>query len=219
MTRRRQAVSLGWPPQNPGELEGFPRRTLALDLPLWRVVREGRGPWWFASSGFGRFDLPEPRGTCYLAGDEVSALLEAVGPERMGGGISTRFFRRRRIRRLQVPDARSLADLTSRRCAGYGITLEIHTVVPYDRTRAWAEALHRAGAEGLLYSARHDPAGGEAVALFDQAGERKSWPRGPEQPIEPGLIERLKDECGVAVIDVPKLSELQIVEPQRRRRG
>ncbi len=218
MTRRRQTVSLGWPPEDPTKLEGFPRYKLTPERRLWRVVRKGRGPWWFGSDGKGRFDLPEPQGTCYLAGNELAALLEAMGPERLGGGISTRFFHHRRIRRLRLPSARSLADLTSRHGAGFGITLEIHTVVPYDRTRTWAASLRRAGAEGLLYSARHDPAGGETVAIFGQAGERKGWRRGRERKIAPELIIRLRDECGIEAIEVPRLDELRIIEPPRQAR-
>ncbi len=212
MTQRRQAVSLGRPPEDPSELEDFPRQALEPDRRLWRVVRKGRGPWWFSSSGGGRFDLPKPQGTCYLAADELSALLEAIGPERIGGAISTRFFAQRGIRGLRVPRTTRLADLTSRRCAGFGITLEVHAVVPYHRTRAWALGLRRAGAGGLLYFVRHDPAGGQGIALFGKAGERKRWRRGRELPITPALIARLQDECGIEAIEVPRLSELRLVE-------
>ncbi len=210
---QREAVSLHPPPEAAGELKSFPSRTVAPEQQLWRVVRKGRGPWWFASSGCGRFDLPLPHGTCYLAADELSALLGVIGPERMGGGISTLFFEDRRFRRLRLSRLRRLADLTSRRSAGFGITLEIHTVVPYDRTRAWALKLHRAGAGGLLYFVRHDPAGGEGIALFGKAGERKGWRRGRELPIAPAIIARLKDECGVETAEVPRLGELRVVEP------
>ena len=213
MTQRRQAVSLRPPPEAPRELEGFPSRTVAPEQQLWRVVRKGRGPWWFGNSGNGRFDLPSPHGTCYLAADELSALLEVIGPERMGGGISTLFFDRRRFRRLRLPRPTRLADLTSRRCAGFGITLEIHAVVPYDRTQAWASGFHRAGAGGLLYFVRHDPSGGKGVALFSKAGERKSWRRGRELPISPKILARLRDECGFEIVEVPSLRQLRIVEP------
>ena len=217
MTEGRQVVSLGSPPKDPHELQTFPRRALTPEQGLWRVVRKGRGPWWFASTGGGRFDLREPEGTCYLATDELSALLETIGPERTDGGISTRFFDDRRIRHLHAPRMRALADLTSRRCAGFGITLEIHTVVPYDLPRAWALSLRRAGLQGLLYFVRHDPAVGKGIALFGRQGERKAWRRGRELPVAPALIARLRDECGLKVIEVPRRSELRIVDPPARR--
>ncbi|WP_305091850.1 RES domain-containing protein [Prescottella sp. R16] len=47
--------------------------------PLLRGHRVANSPWWFASSGGGRFDLALPRGTCYLALDEATAIRETVG--------------------------------------------------------------------------------------------------------------------------------------------
>lgn len=213
MTGRRARPSLAGPPDDVTGLRSFPRAELTTDQDLWRVVRRGRGPWWFNSSGGGRFDLRTPDGTCYLALDELSALLEVVGPDRREGAISRRFLDDRRLRRLQVSGRRSLADLTSRRCAGFGLTLEINTVVPYDLPRAWAASLRKAGADGLRYFVRHDPTAGQGVALFGRHGERRSWPRGREERIGPGLVERLRDECGIVVLAVPRLRELTVVEP------
>ena len=215
MTGAREAVSLGWPPSDPAALGDFPRDPLAPGRSLWRVVRKGRGPWWFGSSGHGRFDLPAPEGTCYLADDELSALLEAIGPDRSAGAVSNQFLDVRGIRRLHVPTEKTLADLTSRRCAGFGLTLEVHTLVPYDRPRAWAASLRRTGVDGLLYHVRHDPGAGKGVALFGRQGERTSWRRGRERPIGLRLVERLERECGITVIDVPRYSELEIVSPPR----
>ncbi|ABG99767.1 hypothetical protein RHA1_ro08723 (plasmid) [Rhodococcus jostii RHA1] len=44
-----------------------------------RGHRVSNGPWWFSSSGGGRFDLSAPRGTCYVAFDEATAIRETVG--------------------------------------------------------------------------------------------------------------------------------------------
>lgn len=63
---------------------------------------QGHGPWWFGSSLAGRFDLPEPHGTCYLAADPLAALLEVLGPDRRGGAVSEGFFAERRLHRLRV---------------------------------------------------------------------------------------------------------------------
>lgn len=87
MSRDRQAPSLGWPPADPSDLRDFPFRKLTPDTSLFRAVSQGLGPWWFGSSMLGRFDLPEPEGSCYLASDEISALLEVAGRERLGGVV------------------------------------------------------------------------------------------------------------------------------------
>jgi hypothetical protein len=48
--------------------------------------------------------------------------------------------------------------------------------------------------------------------LFGPAGERKSWRRGRELPISRELIERLWEECGIAVARIPKAAELRILD-------
>src|SRR3954470_13331549 len=138
MSRDRQAPSLGWPPADLSDLQGFSLRALTPGTLLFRVVSKGLGPWWFGSSMLSRFDLPEPEGTCYLASDEISALLEVVGTERMGGVVPAEFLKARRLRELQVPREIVLSDLTSRRAIRFGITVEIGTIVPYDCPQAWA---------------------------------------------------------------------------------
>lgn len=72
MSRDRESTSLRWPPEDPSALDGFPVRSVSQATELFRVVRRGNGPWWFGSSTKGRFDLPEPDGTCYL--DELVIL-------------------------------------------------------------------------------------------------------------------------------------------------
>jgi len=49
---------------------------LAAGTPLYRIFRTGRSRWWFSYDGTGRFDLPFPAGTCYLAEDPLAALLQ-----------------------------------------------------------------------------------------------------------------------------------------------
>jgi hypothetical protein len=58
-------------------------------------VHDGHGPWWFSSSLEGCFDLPAPDGTCYLASDELGAMLERLGAELLPGGCAPRFIARR----------------------------------------------------------------------------------------------------------------------------
>jgi len=171
-------------------------------------VLRGKGPWWFGSSMQGRFDLPEPEGTCYLATDEISALLEVIGPDLESGAISLDLLKARSLRKLRLPGKLNLADLTSREAVRFGITAEIGTLVPYERPQAWAAALHAADSPGLAYWPRHDPARKIALALFGPHGERKRWKKGREASISRDLIERLHEECGIEVLDVPRSDEL-----------
>src|SRR3989304_2867114 len=84
---KRERLSLA-PPPAPARLQEFPHRRMHRGTTLWRMVRKGRNPWWFSSDGQGRFDLPFPEGTCYAALDEIAALLEGIGPDIEGGGVS-----------------------------------------------------------------------------------------------------------------------------------
>lgn len=159
----------------------------------------------------GRFDLPEPEGTCYLATDEISALLEVLGPDLERGAVSSGFLKSRRLREVRLAREHTLSDLTAREAVRFGITAEIGTIVPYACPQAWAARLRATGSPGLVSWARHDPARRETMALFGPHGERKSWRKGREQTISLRLIERLHRECGIEVIDVPTSTELSII--------
>lgn len=101
MPKRGETVSLAPPPEDPAELEGFPRMVLESVTCLYRVGRAERSPWWFGSSLEGRFDLPEPDGTCYVALDPLTALLEVIGPDRERGYLSAEHLARRRVYELR----------------------------------------------------------------------------------------------------------------------
>ncbi len=214
MTRGRQQPSLKPPPPT---LARFPSRRLDEQTALFRIVQQGNGPWWFSCAGQGRFDLNPPRGTCYLTRDPLAALLEIIGPQLVEGVVSDRFIQQRRIHELRPPRSQQLADLTSRRSAGLGVTAEIFTITPYTLPRAWASALREAGFDGLDYSVRHDPAPtADGVALFGAAGERKRWRRGRARRIDEALIERLQSECSIRVARIPTAQELTFAElPER----
>ncbi|HEV2844262.1 MAG TPA: RES family NAD+ phosphorylase, partial [Thermoanaerobaculia bacterium] len=195
-------------------LKDFPERKLSPEIRFFRVVRRGRGPWWFGNSMQGRFDLPEPHGTCYVAADELAALLEVIAADREGARVSSEFVAQRGIRELQVPNEVVVSDLTSRRASGFGITAEIGTTLPYDRPQAWAASLHEAGFLGIVYWLRHDPSRAEGIALFGLGGERKRWRRGRELPISAELIERLQAECGIEVVPIPSSKQLRILDEE-----
>lgn len=208
----RERLSLKSPPASPSDLANFPRRELGPGSTLWRVVDAGRGPWWFNCSPGGRFNLSAPFGTCYVAADPLSALLEVLGPDLTDGLVPAEFLARRRMRCLDVPRLFDLADLTSRAARVFGVTLEIHTITPYDLPQAWARQLHRAGRHGVAYFLRHDPSAGLGFGIFGRAGERTSWKRGRLALIGPDLMERLRREAGVIVAGIPNSVDLSVAD-------
>jgi hypothetical protein len=101
---------------------------------LVRINRAEHGPWWFGSSGYGRFDLSPPRGTCYLSEDALGAFVEAFqGPGPVIPGI---LILGRRRSMLSVPAPMLLADCTDSRARRFGLTGEIHSSDVWRQTQA-----------------------------------------------------------------------------------
>ena len=199
----RQTPSIG-PPPAPDDLAGFPVWHVHAGTVLCRVTTSGLGPWWFSSNAQGRFDLVPPRGTCYLADDEVGALLEVLGPVHV---VSPAWAGRLSMWHLGLPRQCSAADTTVRGARGFGVTSELASVTPYALPQRWAAAFAAAGHQGVRYRIRHDPGGSRALALFGAAGERR-WPRGRRQQVGATLLDRLAAETGISVAPRPVLSDL-----------
>ena len=160
-----------------------------------------RTPWYFDSSPNGRFNLPAPRGTCYLAETAVGAFLETLG--RQGRVIPQSQVDLRALSQLAVHGAYRVADCTVARARGFGITAGIHAMEDYGRTQAWARAFAEAGFEGVRYRISHDPrATGIGIALFGSAGEA-SWPAAPWAPIPRALLNRIERAFGLLVVPTP----------------
>ncbi len=193
----------------PVTLADFPVHALSTSDPLHRCAREEREPWWFGSSGDGRFDLVSPLGTCYLADDPLTALLEVLASESpaVPRVVPAAFLRRRLVWRLAVPRLQRVADATQRRAAGFGAS-ELGTAVDYPLTQRWARALYGAGFRGVRARSRQDPGPGRNLALFGKAGARRSWRQGVSTPAL-DFAARLLSECGVAVEEAPSFGELQ----------
>jgi hypothetical protein len=199
----RQQPSVG-PPPRAEELAGFPVWHVHAGTVLCRVTTSGLGPWWFSSDAHGRFDLPKPRGTCYLADDEVGAMLEVLGPVVV---VSSTWAGRLSLWHLGLPDQCNAADTTVRAARGFGVTAELASITPYDLPQQWAAAFAAAGHQGVRYRVRHDPGGSRALALFGAAGERR-WPRGRRQDVGPALLARLAGETGIRVAPLPDSRDL-----------
>ena len=172
MSPNRPAQHLGEPPA-PHDLKRFPTSRLAPTKPLYRLHRKARRPWYFSTSGAGRFDLRGPEGTFYGALDPAVAFIEVfygfrivpVG-ELIDMVVST----------ITMPTTMRLADCTSPKAVGHLVTAEIATTIDYALTQRWAGAFRAANFDGIRYWARHDTSRGRAVALFGPAGQRDDWP-------------------------------------------
>lgn len=191
-------VTLG----EPGDLSSFP--AVAPPKRLVRVCRAGQGTWWFSGDGSGRFDLTPPDGTCYLATDAFAAIREAT---RLGP-VSTQWVQGRELRRVAPPDAGARLAATTRKAAGlFGVTAELATIVPYDRSRRWAAAFRAYGFDGIRHQLRHDPrARPSGVALFGTAG-RGSAPDGERTALTPAGVAA----AGVRVLPPPSAAALTIL--------
>jgi RES domain len=200
----RQAPSIGAPPA-PEQLKAFPVWHVHAGTVLCRVTTTGLGPWWFSSDAQGRFDLEPPRGTCYLADDEIGALLEVLGPIVV---VNPGWARRLSLWHLPLREQCSAADTTVRAARGFGVTAELASITPYELPQRWAAAFAAAGHDGVRYRVRHDPGGSRALALFGAAGERRRWPRGRSRPVDDDLLDRLAAETGIRVAPVPRLADL-----------
>jgi len=135
---------------------------------------------WMVQVLEGRFDLEAPKGTCYLAGDAITALRERLGPTLAGvNSIEAADVDKVAVSRLAVPRGRDLADTTAADAVKVpGLTREICTVVDYELTRAWAAWFDNQHCGGVQYSARHTTAlTSLSYALFGKAGTRTTRPR------------------------------------------
>ncbi|MGI8822786.1 MAG: RES domain-containing protein [Acidimicrobiia bacterium] len=168
-------------PPPAAELARLPGRSI-VGAALHRVYRLDRGhPWWFASlptdstmqqrTAAGRFDLPAPDGTCYLATTPLGAVLEAF--QGFGHGLlPDAELKGRRRAETTVPDGtRPAAWLTSGKVRGIGVTQALWTGQDRPLTQRWAAVLHRAGWAALFHGLQHDPTGRlRGVTLFDTGG-------------------------------------------------
>ena len=187
----------------PSSLSSFPRRVLTKANVLFRVGRRGKAPWWF-SSDHGRFDLPPPRGTCYLTTQPLTALIETLpsGDGDAIGAIDRTHFAGRVLHRLRLPGRRRLAHIAARKAAAFGVTNELATMLPYDRPRRWALAFAAHGLDGVWYRSRADLGpSARNVALFGPAGEAKRWAKGSASDIDDALIDRFATTFGITVLD------------------
>lgn len=181
------------PPTDHAELARFPHRTVQG---LWfraHVDRGGRdrGCWWFSSvdpdddpDACGRFDLPTPDGTCYLASTEEAAARERVGTQlRSVSGRESVLAAV--LSTPQGPVAVTTTVVPVGRAANLAVkpaqrwtnrSLSVGTGI-YAVTQAWAAAFRAAGFDGIVHEPRFT--GGvrvRSLAVFGRAGRPRPIP-------------------------------------------
>jgi RES domain-containing protein len=187
-------------------LKGFPRRTLRGVRTLYRIHRATEDPWWFSSDGSGRFDpVGTGRGACYLAEVPIGAWLELFRKQMI---LDEADVAARRLLSVELGRDLRLADLTSRRALGFGVTASLGANERYDDSQAFAAQAPNAGFDGIRYLLRHDPAQRlYALALFATAGvpdrADRGWPREHDEPITEDLIGEARVRFGYRVLPRP----------------
>lgn len=202
--------------REPGQdLTHFPRTRLAGGTTVFRCHSADNGPWWFASrpddEPGGRFDLQAPHGTCYVALDDQTAVLERFGPQiHRQGVVFEEAARGARISALKLPEDVDAADTADRRAAAW-VTRELMAGGDYRLTQRWAAAFFRAGCTGIRYQSRfatgHDQF---AVALFGEQGTRP-WPQGV-----PAEVVEVLEQAGIKVLRPLRLRSLHRAERPSR---
>lgn len=182
----------------PSSLTGFPRWTLKKERPVYRAHDAAHGAWFFSSAAGGRWALPAPEGTCYVADSAGAALRERLGRRVVIQGATAAEVDASVVSRLFVPSSHRLADLCSGRAVAFGVTREIHTATRYSLTQEWAVALRATGVQGVRYDAPFSTGPGRAYALWGDTGAR-SWTADPSPT--PGR--QVAETVGITVIAIP----------------
>jgi RES domain-containing protein len=187
-------------------LERFPRRTLRGDKTIYRIHRAAKGAWWFSGDGSGRFDpVGSGKGACYLAERPLAAWVEVFRKQML---LAEAEIRERSLLSIELGRDARLADLTSRRALGFGVTASLGANEEYAESQAFAVQAVQAGFDGIRYLVRHDPAQKlHGIALFADAGEPDAadpdWRAGDDNAIPDELIAEAGRIFGYRVLPAP----------------
>jgi hypothetical protein len=165
------------PPVDGIDLTEFPFEA-ARGTTMYRAARRDRSAWWFASApsddpeAGGRFDLPEPDGTCYWADTVEVAVRERLAHHTLH--TNTVFIERARemvVAAARTPRGARFADVSAPTAVRFGVSSELATTPEYRVSQAWARAFHASTFRGVRYGARFSSdAGPNAWAIFGVAG-------------------------------------------------
>lgn len=211
----RRSAPAQQPPPDPEILRSsMPRSDVQGTWHREHAARRGpdRGCWWFASTPAGgepagRFDLREPRGTCYLGSTLGVAARERCGRLLAAGAIPEGHLAERLVSSVQLRPT-TVADLTHPDGARIGVVAELASGHDYHLTTQWAASFDAAEFAGIRYAPRFTPAGGpeHAIAIFGPAGSTPDLhPVVASRPLADVVT-----ELGYTVVSLPSPAQLSI---------
>lgn len=197
----------------PFGVKGFPTTKLDANSPLYRLYKHTfatpgiRSGWYFSSIGApraGRFDLPQPHGTCYFSTEKFGAWSEIFRGAHFVNG--TDIDCRTLLTASRTANIR-FANMADRGATGFGVTLDDFSGDNYTRPQAWALAFHAAKFGGVIALLRHDPSGrARNVGVFGKSGAVKSvrgWQTTRATPrSDTQLLKELRN-AGISVLEIP----------------
>jgi hypothetical protein len=192
------------------DLTGFPTDDVSAGT-AFRAHSVGLGPWYFASSGDGRFDLEPPRGTCYAADSVRTAVRERLGDTVVGRPfVAASVADAMQVSVIGLPPGR-YADTSGEGGEDFGVTSELPVMVDYAVTHAWAETFADHLFDGIHYESRYTTGPGpRSWALFGSSGA---------DPTRPVFEDRVLDgraacaEAGLTVLLAPTRRSLNVIDP------
>lgn len=210
----RCAEPLSKPANRPTRGRSIPASTLRSGVHLYRITRRfdadgnPQTPWYFSSVEGrtpGRFDLPAPRGTCYLADLRVGAFVEVFRRTRVIARVD--IIARQLVVATRSGDPLRLANLRSAAAAVHGVTLDTFGGDDYTEPQQRAAEFAERGLDGVRAPSRHDPTTrSNTIALFGRGGAARSqrgWRvRRSAVDTEAALLKDAR-AYGYAVLDVP----------------
>jgi RES domain-containing protein len=188
------------------DLKGFPRRTLRGNRTMYRIYQTANGAWWFSSDGSGRFDpVGTGHGACYLAERPLGSWVEVF---RKQMAIAEFALNARALLEVQIGRDLRLADLTSRRALGFGVTASLGADRTYTDSQTFACDAVTAGFDGIRYLVRHDPAQQlYGIAVFAAAGEPDpadpAWPATTVDPLPAKLADEARRTFVYRILPTP----------------
>ncbi len=201
----------------------FPTHSLQLASNIYRIYRSyyedgsHRSPWFFSSTSVenpSRFDLPEPKGTCYFASTKFGAWSETFRGPRVTSRQEVE--KRSLVRAHRKNQVLPLSDLTSRGSTSYGLTLDVAAGGDYSQTQEIARLLFKANSKGVRSFLRKSPTALlYTFGIFGSAGAHSSargWKSETSKLMDETELLETAVEYGYKVVDIPH--EMPIAQPK-----